>query len=1579
MNIRILLIILFCLIGSITLSQTFPKIKDLSTGQGSIGNLDPNWQVSDWFPLTSPIPNPLLINYNKATINVNCSPGAWVDPLSLPSPVNNGNWITSDENTSCISNTNFGYRFYRLTLNLPALCNGQPLDGTYKLFFTGYVDNEIKDVYVNGVAKAIHGGSYSAGGKIDFELDGPWKSGINYVDVLLWNYDIGGSINPYGLLLVADYSKSSSSDMDGDGVVDIIDDCPCMAGDQMNGCGKDSDGDLISDAFDIDDDNDGIPDNIEQYPNCDASKVYNWVKWTTIGDKTAVGEINVNGRVITATVTQSNGGMLQTSGMFSGGVFPTNLGVPVNDQSIANSLAGIFTITFSEPISTPLFAFASVGNPGVIVPVTTSFPYNVVWAGQGVTYSSTTEFRGQEGYNLIQIPRVGTTFTFNYQTSEYYCNIAFGVKDILNCSGPPLDTDNDGVPNYLDLDSDGDGCSDAFESGATTNKTPGFVFQGPYGKNGLSDVVEFPGDDGVLKYTITYNQLALNKLAGDCAIIDSDGDGIEDEDDIDDDNDGVLDIDEGVCTSEYQGFVPTSFQIYKYDLGKGDYLTPTKSLPSNKLALVATYTTPNPGRIDWPTTVASDHIKTYVPANMISYRNGYNNEPNVNITIFRVIVPKGYKNVSQSITRFGVDGGTNIWKNGVLIDGMCCGDEGGPPAPITTTYFVNSGDTIEFRSVNGIPVHQGTKFEFTQIKGKCVMPDDIDTDGDGIVNRLDTDSDGDGCSDAFESGATLDKDPSSFRFKGQFGKNGYKDSLEVNIESGLINYKLTYNYAIDSTYSMCGCSFDDKGMFAKDTLAFCGISALLDPGSGYKYRWSDGTNAQLGIISNSGKTFVHISKIACNYTDTLFIYLLTPRFTFKDSVICKGNSIDLIVDTSHWSLYPNLIPTIFWNGSNNLYKMSVSPKNDTLIYCSLKNKLLACKDSISITLHEGKAKLTQMNVPYCWEDSISILSDTAKNYSWNFPGITRVIKVPSTTKKVVVDVIDTVGCQANFTLNLDYNLSPIYFNSIQTDITCYGQHNGSIVIHPIGGIPSYNYTWPDGSLLNSITNLDTGKVILKLIDANGCKKDTVFQIHEPNDSISIKLSQIDVLCKGDNTGRIDAAVKGGTIPYQYLWSNQSQNEDIDKLYEGLYTLQVTDANGCKNNRSIKLGYQYNKPIIKAGNNQSVCFGDSVFLNASGGVSYQWSPVGIDLKYVKPLLGSNYYIVDGKDINGCTSKDSILLEAYNLPIVDAGKDQQFCEGQETSLNASGNAITYFWSNPIIDGQVFKPQVGISTFILTGFDFNGCKSVDTVKIRVDKYPVLSFTSTDTLGCPPLKVDLLFKSNPIPDKFVWNINGVYSDSISNPLSYVFNKEGCYSIGLTATKGICSTKKNKDSMVCVIEKPTALFTADTTFVEVYAPIVQFTNFSTNADKYLWKFGDNSISTLTSPSHTFINKVADNTVTLYALKDYVNCVDSHIVVINIVDEIILYCPNTFTPDSDKINEIFRPIITAGVELSSYNLQIYDRWGLLVFESYDVSSGWNGTYGGIELAPDTYTYVISFVDRIKGKAHKIHGHVNLLR
>jgi len=161
---------------------------------------------------------------------------------------------------------------------------------------------------------------------------------------------------------------------------------------------------------------------------------------------------------------------------------------------------------------------------------------------------------------------------------------------------------------------------------------------------------------------------------------------------------------------------------------------------------------------------------------------------------------------------------------------------------------------------------------------------------------------------------------------------------------------------------------------------------------------------------------------------------------------------------------------------------------------------------------------------------------------------------------------------------------------------------------------------------------------------------------------------------------------------------------------------------------------------------------------------------------------------------------------------------------------------------------------------------------------------------------------------------------------------------------------------------------------------LVSFYNNSVNASSFEWEFGDGTNSFAENPIHTYPDDAASYLVTLVAYNE-ISCTDSASIRIIILKDVGLYVPNSFTPDGDEYNHTFYPILTEGFKKDSYHMSIFDRWGELVFETYDPSFGWNGNYrkNGIQCQIGTYTWVIELIELQSAVNRKFNGHLNLIR
>jgi gliding motility-associated-like protein len=161
----------------------------------------------------------------------------------------------------------------------------------------------------------------------------------------------------------------------------------------------------------------------------------------------------------------------------------------------------------------------------------------------------------------------------------------------------------------------------------------------------------------------------------------------------------------------------------------------------------------------------------------------------------------------------------------------------------------------------------------------------------------------------------------------------------------------------------------------------------------------------------------------------------------------------------------------------------------------------------------------------------------------------------------------------------------------------------------------------------------------------------------------------------------------------------------------------------------------------------------------------------------------------------------------------------------------------------------------------------------------------------------------------------------------------------------------------------------------------VDFLNGSIGASEYQWFFGDGATSTEVNPTHTYPEVENSYDIMLVASTSF-GCSDTAYSRVTIVEELIFYVPNTFTPDGDNYNEVFLPVFTSGFDPFDYHLMIFNRWGEIIFESYDHTVGWDGTYGAASetiVKDGTYIWKIEFKTKVNDERKMHVGHVNVLK
>jgi len=161
---------------------------------------------------------------------------------------------------------------------------------------------------------------------------------------------------------------------------------------------------------------------------------------------------------------------------------------------------------------------------------------------------------------------------------------------------------------------------------------------------------------------------------------------------------------------------------------------------------------------------------------------------------------------------------------------------------------------------------------------------------------------------------------------------------------------------------------------------------------------------------------------------------------------------------------------------------------------------------------------------------------------------------------------------------------------------------------------------------------------------------------------------------------------------------------------------------------------------------------------------------------------------------------------------------------------------------------------------------------------------------------------------------------------------------------------------------------------------LVAFTNTTVGASSYSWDFGDGSYSTDANPEHVFAENTNGQSITLVA-ESSEGCIGTYNITIEFEVGLVFYIPNTFTPDGDAYNQTFKPVFTSGFDPNHYEMLIYNRWGEIIFETHDVTYGWDGTYAfENSICQDgVYSYKITFKNPILDERKVVCGSIILLK
>lgn len=394
-------------------------------------------------------------------------------------------------------------------------------------------------------------------------------------------------------------------------------------------------------------------------------------------------------------------------------------------------------------------------------------------------------------------------------------------------------------------------------------------------------------------------------------------------------------------------------------------------------------------------------------------------------------------------------------------------------------------------------------------------------------------------------------------------------------------------------------------------------------------------------------------------------------------------------------------------------------------------------------------------------------------------------------------ITDANGCSVS-TGNLNLFNAPGNLNvstDFVTDEIC-GNNAGAIYVTTTGGTTPITYFWSNGSTSEDISGLVAGAYTLTVTDSNGC----VFNHNETvvNTSGTLQLDNAVVTDENCNnsTGAIDVFVSGGTIPYTYVWSNGATTQDISGLSAGNYSIDITDANGCRvsglytvNNNTSTLA------VTSQGTAENCSNGTgAIDLTVSGGATpytYLWN-TGATTEDLTGIAGGTYSCTI-TDNSGCvilTGSITINNNPGSLVVTNTTTDESCGDASgSVTLTASGGATpySYVWS-PNVSTAPIANGLSAGMYIYTVADANGCTVIDSAEIfnnsgtlSLDNVTVNDEMCGNGIG----DIDITVSGGAAPLTFLWN-TGATTEDISGLSA------GTYSATITDANGCSITTGN-------------------------------------------------------------------------------------------------------------------------------------------------------------------------------------------
>lgn len=809
-------------------------------------------------------------------------------------------------------------------------------------------------------------------------------------------------------------------------------------------------------------------------------------------------------------------------------------------------------------------------------------------------------------------------------------------------------------------------------------------------------------------------------------------------------------------------------------------------------------------------------------------------------------------------------------------------------------------------------------------------------------------------------------------------------------------------------------------------------SAEIVSGNTYNFVISDVNNCNLQTITGS-HTCPCITQLSGFDTTQAFACSVdTVIATAPSNVVLDGN--DILAYLTSTSLTPaigNIIewlntPLVNYSGSYNLgntyYLFAVAGNPSLINLVDLDNNCtqlsnpkpfefipmpdvfkdtdldLCFGDSLNINLYFSGEAPFELNLDYNGSAMTIFSNDTT--YPLRF--------LPKQNDQITYMTLTSQG-KATCTSNINYTL-PIYIADEITatfdivDLLCHDATNGSITPTIMGGFGMYSNQWESGSNVvsnnYSLTNTIGGNYTLLVTDQRGCYNTFYETINTPPPFVIDYLAIINELCYQDYTGKIYVEAPGSVE--NDLYSPSITATTFDSLFVNLsyasntnmYNITATNANGCITDTTILIEGLTPVEVEFDAPTSTLCPDDLVTLLAigSGGVgnyTYLWNSAVNDSNFTIQANTETVVTIQVEDGNLCKSpeKEFVLRYFKLLETEIMASNQIVCLGDEVSVEVSPSFgdfnYTFQWS---INGTTIADTTDAITIYPTSQNIvdvvvtDGCMQTSTESSLIDVSSPVEFNITPETqhycGSNRATFQLNITSGSLTN-CQWNFgDGSTKKVCDNTMDHYYFKAGLYDVKFSATDNYgCEYNTSIPKAVQINPQSIADFKVAPNLVTDLDNYVEIIDESMLGETVSWIVNNEPWN---HTNYLVLDRTFDKYVITQTTTTSFDCNDSITKVLPIKPILRVFIPNSFTPNKDDINAVFKPVLYAA-DNDFFVFDIYDRWGELVFSTNDQSQGWDGTYKGFDASAGVYSYVVKVRTLEKTKIEQFIGTVNLLR